>query len=248
MKINNITPTESRLILNPYKLSGRELIISSINEMIFLKAIRLESIELDGCKYQIIKSNKDEDIKRINKYQLIILNCIKEHYQNYPETNAKDYLLIPYSLLLKVYEKLDFNYFNFKRVYIMWNLEGKEIFRQAIPFYYLKSIHSKKGKKYKSRLKYLLNELKIQNDSEIKDWKKIKGILIELGPNIILVRDLEKISKKLNIEENKFFKDSDFQGFLGEFDFQFFNAIMSRDYNFFPDEFPNFDFPDSSSD
>lgn len=234
MSISELHPTECRLLLNPYKITGRELIVSAINELIAFGHLTLDTCEMDGESRQYLKLT-EASRESLKNYHILILTVAKEHYDFYPTPEDKDSILSPIRLVRDVYGTLKFSYFQFKRSYILGNLKSKRISRSVFPFYFIRLILTKKGIETQHRLKHLVTELEDyymyykENDPE-----KIKKIVTELGPNILLAYNIERISKELKIWKNEGFFEMGYTP----------NPILLEDELLFPDmDFPSFEAP-----
>ncbi|WP_462248322.1 hypothetical protein [Ekhidna sp.] len=233
MQIADLFPTESRLILNPYKLSGRDLIISALSELLFYGLLKLSECKVDGAQYQFIEIEAINGKQQLRNYHELILSAAKDHYQYYPEPIDKDSILTPIRLVRDVYGELNFKYFRFKNSYILSSLRKEKVCRTTFPFYYLKRILTKEGKELERRIKHLVAELEnYYAYYKEHEPQKIRQIVEDLGPNILLAYNIKRISKELKIWKNEGFFDSEFSLYL--------NSINAESFDF---EFSNLDLP-----
>ncbi|MEQ8242054.1 hypothetical protein [Fulvivirga sp.] len=215
MQIADLYPTESRLILNPYKLSGRDLIISAISELLFFGLLKLSECEVDGSQYQFIEIGATNRKKQLRNYHELIILATEDHYEYYPKPIDKDSILTPIRLVRDVYGALNFKYFRFKNSYILSTLRKEKACRTTFPFYYLRAILTKEGKELERGLKHLVTELEnYYAYYKEHDPQKIKRIIEDLGPNILLAYNIKRISKELKIWKNEGFFDSEFSFFM----------------------------------
>lgn len=249
MKISELKPTESRLLLNPYKLTGRELVISAISELLFFNLIRIKVCEFDSVNYQILEFGAQTDQSNLREYQRLILGCVKDHYSHYPEPKNKESSLTPDRLLRDVYGIMNFNYFKFKRKQIIGNLQVRGLLRSVFPFYYIKSMYTEKGRELVKRLKHEVKEL----ENYYLYYKnhepgKIKEILKELGPNILLAYNIQSIIKELRIWKDEGFFDTHNMFLSDPVMIDLLNGFKMPDLELPSFEFPSFDFPDGGTD
>ncbi|UXX77898.1 hypothetical protein N7E81_11015 [Reichenbachiella carrageenanivorans] len=245
MKISELKPTEARLLLEPYKLGGKELIISAISELIFFKLLKIGTCELESATYQFVELGSESNSSKLKDYHRAILNCAREHYSYYSKPIDRDSLLSPDRLVRDVYSKMHFNYFYFKKSQIMWNLEVHDLFRRTFPFYYLKVILTKEGKALQQKLRDLLTELeRYYAYYKENEPDKIKSILNELGPNILLAYNIEIIARELQIWANEGFFDSGMPFMFNPIAMESINDFELPDFDMPSFELPSFELPD----
>ncbi len=200
IKLNELFPSESKLLMDPYQLTGRKLIILSIIELLFLRRLQKQKVRFEETDVEILNLNNDRNLSNLRNYHLLILDLVKEHYSFYPEPVEKDALLTPDRLVRMVYGKMDYSYFRFKRKFVLGSLRKNKLCRYPFPFYYLKMIRTKTGKALYERLKGILQEIDVNFFHYKKEkQERLNEIISELGPNILFAYnhvEILKIKKK----------------------------------------------------
>lgn len=245
--IENLSLTEARLLITPYKITGKELIASAISELIVLGFIELKEVEIATEKYQYIKLLPYQAAEVNRAYYELIINCIEDHYANYPEPDCTEAILTPERLIRHIYGRLKYNYFKFTKRYIIKPLQKKGLLRWVFPFYHIRLFRTKKGVEIKNQLEHLVQEVELYYAYYQKnDPDTLKRILKSLGAKVVLAYNIELVFKHLNIAKNISLVDPGLMliysrpysliDVMSDFDLPDFNM---------PDiDFSNFDLPD----
>jgi hypothetical protein len=182
--VNELLPTEGLLLLDVKGTIGQQLLTKTIEELILLGFIAIETKQFENQRVVIV-NEKNFTNSYITDYHNLFLTSIREHYQAYSEVTITNALTAK-KLIGSVRHKLDFNDNNYKFGHIYERLKLWDLAKNKFPHYYINRSLTRKGEDLRNKLKGLIDKL----DQEIKTSKdkyRLSELSNGLGFNVILI-------------------------------------------------------------
>ncbi len=202
-EVHELLPTEGLLLLDVKRTTGQQLFTKTIEELILLGVIEIETKQFENQKVVIV-NEKNSTNSYLKDYHNFFLTSIREHYQAYSEVTAKN-ALTPKKLIGSVRYKIDFNDNNYKFGHIYERLKLWDLVKNKFPHYYINRPLTRKGEDLRNKLKELIDKL----DQEIKTSKdkyRLRELSNELGFNIILIPGVFKELGQIEFDKPKYFE------------------------------------------
>ncbi len=207
-EVNELLPTEGLLLLDIKLTTGQQLLAKTIEELILLRVIEIETKQIENQKV-VILNEKHFTNSYLKDYHNLFLTSIREHYQAYSEVTVKN-ALTPKKLIGSVRYKLDFNDNKYKFGHIYEELKLSDLAKNKFPHYYINKPLTRKGEDFRNKLKRLLDKL----DQEIKtskDKHRLSELSSELGFNVILIPGVFKELGQMEFNKPKYFEGTELE-------------------------------------
>lgn len=201
-EVNDLLPTEGLLLLDIKLTTGQQLLAKTIEELILLGVIEIETKHFEDQKVVVV-SEKNFAHSYLKDYHNLFLISIREHYQAYSEMTPKN-ALTPKKLIGSVRYKLDFNDNNYKFGHIYERLKLWDLVKNRFPHYYVNKSLTRKGEELRIKLKELIDSL----DQEVKtnkDKYRLNELSSGLGFNVILIPGVFKELGQIEVDKPKYF-------------------------------------------
>lgn len=239
--VNELLPTEGLLLLDIKKTTGQQLLVKTIEELIFLGVIQIRTRGFDGERIKII-SLYNSTSPLLKDYHNLFITSIREHYLAYEERTAKN-ALTPHRLIGYVRYKLGFNDNKFKFEHIYERLKLWDVVKSKFPFYYINRSLTLKGKNLKNELIRLINDLE-QEIKTTKNKDRLAELSKKLGPNIILIPGVFRQIGEIKFETPKYFEGPVPEIHTSFIDWEILNQADLHIPHFESIELPDFELPD----